>query len=166
MKTYRFPCSGFGAEDESYEEIQNTIKAMEDGLRETEQVEVPIWHEFADGIYYRKILLPAGVCLTGRVHKQNDLQIMYYGDITVITPDASVRLTGPNSMTSKAGVKPFAIVHEETLWSTVHHTHLTDLREIEKAIFEEEVGMLDFVTGKRLDTIDNCEQEVLSCLQL
>jgi hypothetical protein len=45
------------------------------------------------------------------------------------------------------------------VWITVHHTHLTDLEEIEKELFETEETMFDFVTG--------CvKQEALPCQQL
>lgn len=160
MITHRMDTTGYGVVETSPEEIRDTIFAMESGLIEAVKnqppIEVEVIHEFADGLYLRKILIPKGCAFTGRVHKQNDLQIMFYGDLSILTEHGTMHLTGPNTFTSKAGVKPFAIAHEDTLFATVHHTHLTDLREIEAALFEDETPAVDFITG-------HARQEVLPC---
>lgn len=124
------------------------VYGMEDALRQAPQVEIPVEHYFAHGLYMRKIFIPAGVALTGRVHRQDDLQIMFYGDLAILGEDGTFRrFTGPNQFTSKAGVKPFAVAYEDTLWATVHHTHLTDLEEINKELFFEDNCLFDFATG-------------------
>jgi hypothetical protein len=157
MITHRISTIGFGAAEPTPDKVRVAIRAMEQGiLASGEFVELPVEHEFAFGIYFRKIKIPKNVCLTGRVHRQDDLLICLSGDISILTERGLVRLQGPASITGKAGVKPFAVAHEDTLFATAHHTHLTDLTEIEKQLFEDEPHGFDFITGKVL-------QEVLPC---
>jgi hypothetical protein len=157
MITSLVSSSGYGVDEFTQEELREIVYSGEEWLRDRPQVELPVEHYFADGLYMRKILIPKGVALTGRIHKQNDLQILFYGDIEILTEHGLKRFTGNASFTSKAGVKPFALAHEDTLWATVHHTHLTDLDEIERELFsQDESPEFDFATGKVI-------QEVLVC---
>ena len=155
MITHQVEVKGFGVEDHSTEEVRELVYALEERVKQLPQVDLPVEHSFADGLYMRKIKIPQGMVMAGRVHKQNDLQIIFYGDISVMTEDGMKRISGPATFTAKAGVKPFGYAHEETLWATVHHTHLTDLKEIEAALFEDEETVHDFITGQ--------VKEVLSC---
>jgi hypothetical protein len=148
--------SGFGVAEPSPEKIREMVYALEASLKGLPQTELPLTHKFADGLYYREILIPKGCWLTGRVHKQADMNIVYYGDIEVLVEDGTFkRVVGPCSFSGRAGLKQFGIASEDTLWATVHHTHLTDLDEIEKELFEDEESTFDFKTG-----------EVLPCRQL
>ena len=157
MITHRVSTVGFGVEEPTSEKVRTAILTMEKGLLASgEIVELETEHEFAYGIYLRKIRIPRNVCLTGRIHKQNDLMICLSGDISIMTEEKMVRLTGGSSIIGKAGIKPFALAHEDTVFATAHHTHLTDLEAIEKELFEDEPHAFDFITGKTL-------QEVLPC---
>ena len=130
------------------EAAREFIYDMEQCIKSAPQIEIQVEHYFADGLYMRKIFIPAGLAFTGRVHKQDDLQIIFYGDLAILTEDGFKRFTGPDQFTSKAGLKPFAVAYQDTLWATVHHTHLTDLDEIDRTLFEEDEHMFDFKTGK------------------
>ena len=154
----RVSISGFGVEEHSPEEVRALVYALEDRLKQFPQTELPLTHKFADGLYYREILIPKGCALAGRLHRQADMNIVYYGDVEVLTEFGHKRVIGPCSFPGKAGIKQFGIAHEDTLWATVHHTHLTDLDEIETALFEDEESMFDFKTGQ-------VRQEVLACQQ-
>ena len=158
MIIHRVDESGFGVKEHSPEDVRALVYALEGELKRLPQVEISIEHEFAFGLYTRKIFIPAGHALTGRLHKQDDFQIVFSGDISILTENGMKRFIGPATFTSKAGVKPFAYAHSDTHYATVHHTHLTDLEEIEKELFEDEASMFDFVSGKVL-------QEALPCRQ-
>jgi len=159
MITHHVSTTGYGEVEATPDKVRKIVYGLEQILMNGEMVEVPVEHEFAEGMYFRKILIKKGISLTGRIHKQNDLQIVFYGDISILTENGLKRFTGPNSMTAKAGIKPFALAHEDTLFGTVHHTHLTDLAEIERELFEDEPNAkYEFDTGK-------LKQEVLACRQ-
>jgi hypothetical protein len=159
MITHFVSVHGHGVTEHTVEAARKCIYTMEKVLLSGEQIELPIQHEFAFGIYLRKIYIPKGIALTGRVHKQDDLQIVFSGDISIATENGLTRFSGFNTFTSKAGIKPFAFAHEDTWYATAHHTHLTDLSEIEKELFEDEPDVqFDFATG-------SLKQEALPCRQ-
>ena len=159
MIIHQVSTQGFEVQEIAPEDLREEIYRMEGCLRQVPSEDVPVEHIFADGLYMRQIFLRKGLAITGRLHKQDDLQILIYGDLTIYTEGGMKRYVGHAAFRSKAGVKPFAVANEDTLWATVHHTHLTDLNEIDKELFEDEPGAeLDFITGKVI-------QEVLPCRQ-
>jgi len=130
-------------------EARDIVYALEDRLKQCPQVEVQTTHRFADGLYYREILIPKGSGITGRIHKQADMNVVYYGEMDVLQEDGTMkRVVGPCSFTGKPGLKQVGYAHEDTLWATIHHTHLTDLDQIQAELFEEEDSMFDFKTGE------------------
>lgn len=97
------------------------------------QVELKIVHHFSDGLYARELHIPKGTVLTGHIHKTQNLNIMSKGDMTVLTEDGPVRVQAPFTIVSPPGTKRAAYAHEDTVWTTIHPTELTDVDEIEKA---------------------------------
>lgn len=133
--------------------VLEKILNAEDVLREMPQVEIPIVHTFADGLYSREIVIPKGVMCTGRIHKQADLNIVISGEMDVMTEHGMRRVKGPCTFKGRANTKQIGFAHEETRWITVHATDETDLRVIEATLFEDEGKPLlhDFATGKTVD---------------
>lgn len=118
------------------------IEALERGLLSAEAaghaVELDTWHEFADGLVARTILIPAGTCLTGAVHKAEHLNIAA-GDITVWTEAGMRRITGYAVLPSMPGAKRAGLAHADTYWTTVHlnPTNTRDLAALEDALVED-----------------------------
>lgn len=97
------------------------------------QVELKVVHHFSQGLYARELHIPKGTVLTGHIHKTQNLNIMSQGELTVLTEDGPVRVKAPFTIVSPPGTKRAAYAHEDTVWTTIHPTELTDLDEIEKA---------------------------------
>lgn len=76
-------------------------------------------HWFAPGIYARELLIPAGTCLTGKIHRHEVLNICV-GDISVLTEDGVKRMTGHHTLVSPAGIKRVGFAHADTLWTCIH----------------------------------------------
>jgi len=144
MNTRLVSTHGFGVAEAS-----ETVYELESLLKGLPQIEIQVSHKFADGLYYREILIPKGSAMTGRVHKFSDMNVVFYGDMDILMEDGTMkRVVGPASFPGKAGVKQFGVANEDTLWATVHRTDLTDLEEIESALFEDEDSMFNFKTGE------------------
>jgi hypothetical protein len=155
MITHRISTAGYGTQERTQEEVRGAILAAEGIMRQLPQVAIEPGHVFARGLYARSILIPKGVILTGKVHRQHDLQIMVYGDILVKTEAGEKRLQGFNIFPSRAGYKQIGQALEDTLWVTVHAAEETDLDRLEEMLFEDEPKVLDFKTGQPLaDCID------------
>jgi hypothetical protein len=106
------------------------VYRLEEELQKLPQVDCPVWHHFAPGLYARKMLIPKGTVLTGAVHKTEHLCIVS-GDIDVTTDDGMRRITDAHAiLSSKPGAKRAGYAHEDTYWTTVHATNETDLDKL------------------------------------
>lgn len=100
------------------------------------QVDLQTQHMVFAGMYARTILIPKGVMLTGALTKMDNVCVIL-GDITVTTDEGTQRLTGYHMIKAQAGAKRAGIAHEDTFWTTLIPTNLTDIQEIEAAMTDE-----------------------------
>lgn len=115
--------------------LRSKIERLEGTMRRMDQVAIETKHHFAKGMYAREIFIPAGVLLTGKVHKTEHLNVCV-GDITVWTEDGMKRLTGHNTIVSKPGAKRVGYAHGDTYWTTFHVTDETDIEKLEALLVE------------------------------
>lgn len=80
----------------------------------------PLTHRFADNVYAREILLPAGSIVIGKIHRYGHLNIITKGHVSVLTEDGVQELRGPLTFISKPGTKRVVYAHEDTVWTTLH----------------------------------------------
>lgn len=132
---------------------RDQILAFQSALEPLEQVDCPLQHHFAPGMYGREILLPAGTFIVGKIHKHAHLNIVSRGLVTVVTEFGRRTIdarAAPVTFTSDAGTKRALYVHQETVWTTIHAVQSTDLAEIEREIIAPDFGELDaFLAGVR-----------------
>lgn len=99
---------------------------------ELPEVEMPLQHVFAPGLYARTIYIPRGTFVVGKIHKHRHVNTLSMGVVDVLTEGGGVeRLVGPMTMASEPGTKRALYAHTDVVWSTFHVTNLTDLAEIE-----------------------------------
>lgn len=90
-------------------------------------------HWFAPGIYARELLIPAGTCLTGKIHKGAHLNIISQGRISVLTEHGIKTLEAPCTLVSDAGIKRVGFAHTDTVWTCIHANpdNCTDMEVLE-----------------------------------
>lgn len=116
---------------------------MEDQLLTLPQLDPQTTHHICDGVYLRKIILPKGCSATGAVHLTETLDILIYGDLTVVTEKGKKRISVPGSVfVSLPGLKKVAYAHEETMWITVHA--VTDIKEKSLVEIEKELCVASY----------------------
>jgi len=117
-------------------EKRQKILALEKTMLEMPQIEVPLEHYFAPGIYMRQMTLPPDAVITGKIHKTEHYCILLRGSVTVVTEEGTQELQGPHIIHAKPGAKRAIHAHEESVWVNVHHnpTNEQDLDRID-AIF-------------------------------
>lgn len=113
--------------------------AMESALKNGEFLDTvdkyALSHRFAKGMYIREIFIPAGHLVVGRIHRDEHYNVITKGAVSVLTEaDGLQYLEGPVSMISPAGCKRVVFTHEDTWWTVVHATKLTDLAAIEEEV--------------------------------
>lgn len=109
------------------------VDALEATLRTLPPVDMKVVNHFSKGVYARELHIPAGTCLTGKIHKFENLNILSQGEITVFLEDGStMRLKAPHTVVSPPGTRRAAYAHTDVIWTTIHGTDDTDLEVIER----------------------------------
>lgn len=104
--------------------------AFEAELKKLPQADCPVRHWFAPGLYMREMLIPAGVCLTGKIHRHEHFCIISQGTLSVHNEDGVKLLTAPCTFLSHPGVKRVGYAHTDTVFTTIH-ANPDDERDIE-----------------------------------
>lgn len=133
-------------------EIRQKVFAMENLMRQYPQIELKVIHHFSKGVYARELHIPAGVILTGEIHKFENLNILSKGKIEVLTEKGMQEVEAPFTVVSPAGTKRIARAITDCVWTTVHGTDENDLNIIEKTfIAKSEQEWLEFCNANQLE---------------
>jgi len=131
---------------------RDKIFAAEAFLKEQPQVEIPVQHYFSQGVYAREITIPAGVVLTGEIHKFAQLNILSKGRMQVYTEDGIKEVEAPFTVVSPPGTKRIAHTLTECVWTTIHGTDETDVEVIRSQfIAKDENEWLEFKNSNQLE---------------
>lgn len=103
------------------------------------QVEFKVEHIVQDGVYMRKLYIPKGMILVGKVHLKNCINIVASGRIDVLTEFGAKQLVAGFTGVSRAGIQKVGYTHEDTVFINVFRTDLTDIAEIEAEIAKDPV---------------------------
>ena len=98
---------------------------------------------FADGVYGRKLVIPAGILLMGKLQRKANITVQLYGDIEVTTDNGPKRLVGQHVFRAPAMTKRIGWTHMETVWLTVHATTETDIEKIEQDLIIPEWDLIE-----------------------
>lgn len=131
---------------------RDKIFAAEAFMKEIPQVEIPVQHYFSQGVYAREITIPAGVVLTGEIHKFTQLNILSKGRMQVYTEEGMREVEAPFTVVSPPGTKRIAHTLTECVWTTIHGTDETDVEIIRSQfIAKDENDYLEFCGQKQLE---------------
>ena len=131
--------------------IREKVFNLEVLMKQLPQTDIPVKHYFSQGVYAREITIPAGIILTGEIHKFKQLNILSSGKMSVYTEEGIKRVQAPFTVVSPPGTKRIAYTHTECVWTTIHGTDETDV-EIIKAQFiaKDENEWLEFCNTNQL----------------
>lgn len=91
-------------------------------------------HSFCDGMYIRKMFIPKGQLVAGKVHLADCLNFVESGDITVLTEFGALRAKAGFMGASRAGIQKVVYTHEDTVFVNVFRTDETDVEVIEALV--------------------------------
>ena len=111
----------------------------------------PLTHRFADGVYAREMLIPAGHLIVGKIHKYGHLNIITKGLVSVLTEFGVETLEAPTTFVSKPGTKRVVFAHEDTVWTTLHGTQRTSPDAVEEDIICKTFAEYDAYANKSLE---------------
>jgi hypothetical protein len=143
---------------------REAILRLQEAMAKYDQVDCPLRHTFAPGVYVREIFLPKDTLIIGKIHKHAHANLVTKGRCTVVTEfgrrEVDAR-NGPITFVSEPGAKRALYVHEETIWVTIHQTHLTDLAEIEREIIAPNYSELDAFMARECERLIEGAQHAL-----
>lgn len=121
-------------------------------LKQMPQLELETKHHFSKDVYARELHIPAGVILTGEIHKFENLNILSKGRMQVLTENGVQEVEAPFTVVSPAGTKRIAYTLTDCVWTTIHGTAETDISNIEKTfIAKSESEWLEFCNANQLE---------------
>lgn len=97
-------------------------------------------HIFHDGYYERRLLVPAGMLIVGKIHRHDHLVGVIRGRALVISEFGRDEVRAGWLAQSPAGVKRVVLAIEDTLFVTLHQnpSNTRDLAQIEAEHIEPE----------------------------
>ena len=104
--------------------IAKLKQSMESAIsaKELAQVEFPLEHFFADGVYGRRIFVPAGATVITAVHKKEHITIALKGHSVVVDEVGDRKdIIAPCVFITKPGTQRAVYAITDVEWVTVHH---------------------------------------------
>ena len=119
--------------------LQSDILKLQAMMIKAPQKDIEVFHQFTPGLYSRTIIIPAGVCLVGALHKTEHQFVVSAGRCICVIHNDREEMTAPHFGVTYPGTKRVIYAMEETVFTTFHPTNETDLKVIEAMLLEPEV---------------------------
>lgn len=130
-------------------EVRNQVTEFAESLKQFPQEELPVQHDFLDGVYMRTVFMKAGLVVVGKIHKQEHVAIISQGSATVITEHGRQEIKAPYLFKSPPGARRALLIHEDMVWTTVHRSDHTDLESLEEQLIAKDFNDPVFVELER-----------------
>jgi hypothetical protein len=140
--------------------VKKTLTDLETEMLKYPQVEAPLTHNFAEGVYVRELFIPKDTWIMGKRHRYETCNILLKGKLSLYMGKGvpAKVIEAPLIFNSKPGTKKFAYANEDTIFLNVHPTSETDVEKIEQEfiISEKEFNELDFSEIKKIERGEKC----------
>lgn len=137
---------------------RDSVQALESRMLGLPQVELDLFQHFAHGVYARELHIPAGVLLTGKIHKYSCINVLLKGTIAIVTEAGKKLMKAPAIFPAPAGVKRTGYAVTDTIWVTVHANPDNMERSPE--------AMADFLTVPNFEKLEEMEVNTLEVNKL
>lgn len=127
------------------------IERLQREMIKMPQAELQTEHYFHGGMYCRKVFMPAGALIVGKVHKTNHFFLCAKGEIIVTTDKGVVTLEAGDVIESKPKTKRAIYAEIDSIIINFHKTSKTNLAKIEKELVEPDETSL-YGVGNTLKT--------------
>ena len=89
-------------------------------LADAPQIDIPVEHFFAPGMYVRKCTIQADAYVLGKKHRHKHPTMLLKGECTINTDKGMVRIKAPHIWISQEGAQRALYTHSECEFVTVH----------------------------------------------
>ena len=122
--------------------MRNKVERLESIVNQLPQVDCPVRHHFAPGMYAREITIPKGTVLTGAVHKTQNLAVLSSGKLQLVTDAGTTIISAPHILTVMPGMKNAAYALEDSVWTNFFPTEETDTDVLVELLTESKASEL------------------------
>lgn len=127
------------------EGITPMVSRLAEEMRRLPQIEIPIEHHFCEGVYVRKMTMPKGSCVVGKIHTHSQINTCCKGEVRVVMGDEVVVMKAGDVVVCPEGARRAFYAHEESIWTVTLRTDETDIEKIESEfVVETEQQYLEF----------------------
>lgn len=103
----------------------------------------PVKHDFCDGMYIRRLFIPKGMLIVGKIHLKDCINMVEKGDISLLTEFGARRASAGYTGVSRAGIMKVGYAHADTVFVNVFRTDKTSIEEIEAEIACEDHALIE-----------------------
>ncbi len=119
-------------------QIRNEVSALAEELKTLPQIDLPVQHEFLDGVYMRTVFMPKDSIVIGKIHKQEHVAIISKGSATVLTEHGVIEIKAPFIFKSPPGARRALRIHEDMVWTTIHRSDHKDIESLEEQLIAKD----------------------------
>lgn len=126
----------------SVEQAQIAMDQLEErmGLHPDAFFDLPVFHEFTNGVYTRQVLIKAGQIITSEIHLTEHPYFILSGQIAVWSPEtrAWTLHEAPDRGITKPGTRRVLCALQDTVWVTIHPNpdNETNIQALEARILD------------------------------
>jgi len=102
------------------ETLRDRVENLQEAYSKRPQVDCPVRHYFAPGVFAREITIPKGTALFGAVHTTENLAVLSAGRLLLVTDSGLVEVSAPHILTVKPGTKNAAEALETSVWTNFY----------------------------------------------
>lgn len=112
------------------------VLTLEDMIRELgmPEPEYVLEHQFAAGLYMRRLTVRAGALVTGKLHRKESILILLSGAATIWSSDRVYHIAAPHQIVSPAMTKRVLFSHTAVELVNVYPTTATTVEEVEREV--------------------------------
>lgn len=120
------------------------VEALEAALQGVPQIDCPVRHHFAPGIYAREMSIPAGTVVTGAVHAVDSMVVVSQGRIRIVSDEGTRDVVAGDVLTCRAGTKNAGVALEDSRWTNIfsNPTNETDVDVLAEIYTESKASEL------------------------
>lgn len=119
------------------QDMRSKIGALHDVMKRMGQIDIPVEHHFCEGVYARKMTMPSGSAVVGKIHLHSQINILSKGRVSVATDNGVIEMTAGDHIVCERGARRAFYAHEESVWTVILRCEETDVEKIEQEFVVE-----------------------------
>ena len=125
--------------------VRAAVFELEAHVLRKPQIYIPIERHFCEGVYARKMTMPADSVVTGKIHLHSQINIISKGHMAVFTGTDLKDMFSGDHLVCEEGAKRAFYAHEESVWTVILRCDRGDVENIDQDfVVETEQQYIEF----------------------